>query len=1350
MGSQLPDGPVTILFSDVEGSTDLRTERGDLVAHRILRAQEEFVRGCVAAHDGREVKSLGDGFMIVFASVRKALACAVAFQVGLAERNATAPDDEVRVRIGVNTGEVVAEGDDLYGQAVNAAARIASRANGGEVLVSEIVRQLAGSGPEFTFIDRGRHRLKGFPDRWQLYGLMYETVTPGATGVGATEMGALDFRMLGPLEVRRGGDALALPPGRPRALLALLLLRANTVVTTDQLIDELWRGDPPRTAGHALQVHVANLRKLLDEPGHDRKGAPVIATRRPGYVLELAPEQCDARRFERLSVSGGRALDEGSADKAALLLADALALWRGPVLADLAGEPFVTADATRLEELRLATTERRIEAELALGHHAEVTGELEALVQQHPLRERLWAHLMVALYRSGRQADALAAYQRVRTVLAAELGLEPTPELRRLETAVLRQDPEVLGDGGRTGSELGGMGADKTASLPPRLGFLAAVGFFGRDAERQRLADRYAAAAAGSGGLVVVAGDPGIGKTRLIEEVAGQATKHGARVLWGQCYEGDWSPPYAAFAEALGSNPGDPDQLRVDLGGGGPALAQLVPELRRILPELPEAVALAPDEERFRLIDAAGQYLVASSRRTPIVICLDDLQWADHGTLGLMRSVARLAARHRILILGTYRDVEVHADHPLAATLQALTRETSFDRIHLEGLDPAGTTALLSALGEHEVDEHVGAAWAAETGGNPFFIAELARHLIEEGHLYRDPDGRWTTDRPLRELDVPDTVRDVISRRLSRLSEDARQVLRVACIFEGPFRFDVIASVARLDADAALDAVDDAIAAQLILPAGADDTYRFHHALIRHTLYRQLGSSRRLRLHRQVAGALEAAAGGSLTPAQAGEIAAEYHRSAALPGAAKGADAALAAADHAQASGGHDEALRFLRIALDLLPEQDPRRPRLTGRLGIVLAWALRYDEAVTVAIDAGTAIAETEGNAAAADYLAEAMYACAMAGGSVQAWELAGRGLLYAENHDLTWARLVSFDDERRSATNPDYPGIPIDSAERRESAAIIRQAPRDPMGPAPMEAVYDTREEALQSPNLTVLTYWAGDYRRALSGYETETAQAERAGRWARAARGWSYITALRAALGDIEGALASVKQAETLAARLGRLVPQLFGAKDALTHALDTGWEELASAFEAVIASSDPGLAWTLGPAHAVAARARARLGRTDEALAHLVKLRPWLERAPAWTNMFSAIPCHAAETLWHLQRTDDADVIERTLNDKVIGPDFRIPGVDGRLSLARLCVMTGRDDEAASWFAEARRVLADQGALPLLAVCDHDEALMHLRRGNPRQAAPLVDAARRRFANLGMAAWERRTEELALSS
>ncbi len=178
LAERFPEGPLTILFTDVEGSTDLRTQLGDAAAHRILRSHEDVVRSCVAEHDGREIKALGDGFMIAFVSARKAVACSVAIQQRLQERNRSVVGEEVLVRIGINTGEVVVEGDDLYGQAVNAAARIAARAKGGEILVSEFVRHLIGSGPEYSFHDRGRLRLKGFPDRWHLYGVTYSSVEP--------------------------------------------------------------------------------------------------------------------------------------------------------------------------------------------------------------------------------------------------------------------------------------------------------------------------------------------------------------------------------------------------------------------------------------------------------------------------------------------------------------------------------------------------------------------------------------------------------------------------------------------------------------------------------------------------------------------------------------------------------------------------------------------------------------------------------------------------------------------------------------------------------------------------------------------------------------------------------------------------------------------------------------------------------------------------------------------------------------------------------------------------------------------------------------------------------------------
>ncbi len=245
----------------------------------------------------------------------------------------------------------------------------------------------------------------------------------------------LEFRILGPFRVSEGGEPLEVGVGKQRALLALLVLRAGEVVSTDRLIDALWEDRPPASALNSVHIYVSQLRKAL---GNRR-----LETRGHGYLLALEPEQLDLARFERLLGEGRALLGEGEAERAAETLRAALALWRGPPLSDFASEPFAHGEIARLEELRLAALEERIEADLALGRHAELVSELEALVRQHPLRERLRAQLMLALYRSGRQAEALAAYQQARRTLAEELGLEPGRRLQELEHAILRQDAQL-------------------------------------------------------------------------------------------------------------------------------------------------------------------------------------------------------------------------------------------------------------------------------------------------------------------------------------------------------------------------------------------------------------------------------------------------------------------------------------------------------------------------------------------------------------------------------------------------------------------------------------------------------------------------------------------------------------------------------------------------------------------------------------------------------------------------------------------------------------------------------------------------------------------------------------------
>ncbi len=287
----------------------------------------------------------------------------------------------------------------------------------------------------------------------------------------------MEYRILGPVEVWEDGRPVPLGGGKQRAVLALLLLSANRIVSSDRLIDQLWDGQPPATAATALQGHISALRKAL--------GPGVIATSRPGYVLEVEPEQVDLRRFERLRDQARSAFERGDPGTGADTLREALELWRGEALADIGFEPSIQAEAARLEDLRLAALEDRIDADLAVGRSAELVDELQRLVATHPLREPFWGQLMLSLYRSGRQGEALDAYRRARMALVSELGLEPGPGLRDLERRVLAHDPAL---------------DPQPQAVPPS----------GRPPTRRSLllvAAGIACAAAAAAALVVAAGD---------------------------------------------------------------------------------------------------------------------------------------------------------------------------------------------------------------------------------------------------------------------------------------------------------------------------------------------------------------------------------------------------------------------------------------------------------------------------------------------------------------------------------------------------------------------------------------------------------------------------------------------------------------------------------------------------------------------------------------------------------------------------------------------------------------------------------------------------------------------------
>jgi DNA-binding SARP family transcriptional activator len=333
----------------------------------------------------------------------------------------------------------------------------------------------------------------------------------------------MQIRVLGPVEASVDGRSLALGGSKQRAVLAMLGLEANRTVSADRLIEGLWGEHPPASAGKMVQNYVWRLRTVLGEDA----GAEIV-TRGRGYELRIDPDSADVGRFERLLTEAGRAAGEGAPTDAAR---EALALWRGPALSDVADEPFATPEIRRLDELRLEAAELAIDADLAAGYHQEVVAEIDALAAEHPLRERLHGQRMLALYRCGRQAEALEAYREARRRLVDQIGVEPSPELRRLHEAILRQDPSL---------ELEAAAPE----LPRELDTVSAPPLAGRDEAVARLRAHWQRARWGEGALATLVGAHGMGKTRLAAELAGEAQREGAVVL----YVAGTGSPEAAFA----------------------------------------------------------------------------------------------------------------------------------------------------------------------------------------------------------------------------------------------------------------------------------------------------------------------------------------------------------------------------------------------------------------------------------------------------------------------------------------------------------------------------------------------------------------------------------------------------------------------------------------------------------------------------------------------------------------------------------------------------------------------------------------------------------------------------------
>jgi len=530
--------------------------------------------------------------------------------------------------------------------------------------------------------------------------------------------------------------------------------------------------------------------------------------------------------------------------------------------------------------------------------------------------------------------------------------------------------------------------ADERAPLPGALRAGEHRRFVGRVAARDQLASAWKDAAAGARRVALISGEPGVGKTRLAAEVARAAHTEGATVLYGRCDE-ELGVPYQPFVEALrpyvSSCP--PDELAEQAAPHGGDLGRLLPQLAERVPDLPDPLRADPETERFRLFEAITSFLTRIGAAHPVVLVVDDLHWAAKPTLLLLRHLATADASPTLLILGTYRETDLSRTHPLAEMLADLRRSDDVDRVALHGLDLAEVEEFVTTAAGHVLDDEgqrLVRLLYDETDGNPFFMGQVLQHLVESGAIV-EHDGRWIPGKPADEIGIPEGVREVVGRRLARLPASTNEVMAAAAVIGRDFDREVLTRVTDVDPEAVLDALEEAEQANLVtVIGGRGGRYSFVHAIVRSTLYEEIPTTRRLRLHRRIGETLEA----SDADRHLDELAYHFAEAAALGETDRAVDYGRRAALRAVGRLAYEEAAADFERALTTLDpasaEDRERRAELLVELGRVL-WMFgerlpageRLAEARTLALEVHRP-----------DLLAEA----AITSGGVRAWTEAGR----------------------------------------------------------------------------------------------------------------------------------------------------------------------------------------------------------------------------------------------------------------------------------------------------------------------------------------------------------------------
>ncbi|MBI1818024.1 MAG: AAA family ATPase [Deltaproteobacteria bacterium] len=911
--------------------------------------------------------------------------------------------------------------------------------------------------------------------------------------------------------------------------------------------------------------------------------------------------------------------------------------------------------------------------------------------------------------------------------------------------------------------------------LPPRLAMAQTVAMVGREAELAVIAGAYQVAKSGQRQIVLLAGEPGIGKTRLASEAALAAHADGATVLLGTCDE-DTNPPYQPFVEALRHYVAHAPEavLSAYVREHKGELTRLIPELGKRVADLPPPQVAEAETERYLLFEAVTGLLSAASQDAPIVLILDDLQWSRTPELVLLKHVLRSAMPLRLLIVVTYRDSDLTRAHPLTAVLADLRREAGVERIALHGLDERAVVALMTAAAGHGLTQAgllLAHAIHEEAEGSPFFIGEILRNMSESGAIFQEGE-RWTYKGSVAGLGIPEGVKEVIGRRLSRLSEATNKVLSLAAVIGRHFDLALLTRIAEQPEDAVLDALDEATRAALVAEVpGSADQFSFSHALIRTTLYEELSAARRARLHRKVGEGLEELTG-STPETRIDELAHHWLAATQVADMAKAIGYARQAGDRALANLAFEEAAAHYERALSVLVPHDRAGEELRCDLLLALGDVQRragnpsYRETVAKAVDVARALGDGE-------RLALAVLGHARLGGTVANTAVFDEGLqtLYEEAS----AALGEADSPLRArvlgqlAAELSYTG----QRERRhalsrEAVAIARR-----LGDLPgLGQVLSLRLHAIYDPFTLAERL---DLTAELAALAARVGSSELA--WQAAYhRGGALLES-----GDIVGAEQSFVESERLAgelrqpfymqqARQGRaMLAVMRGAPDAEAEVfaafelgMAAGVADAANAFGAqvyLLRSNQGRLAELVDilrgnsdaqphmPAwRAVLARAYCETDQMEEARAQVDALRAGGFDYPP-DQQWSAIAVALSQVVSDLQDSSAAAVVYERMRPIAKQAEAFAVNLNSQGSYGQFCGMLaaclGRWDDAERHFTDALEMNERFGARPYVVRTRRAWAAMLLDRNDPSRpgdaarARELIAAGRAEAEQLGMA-------------